>query len=54
MMKWVATVMWAFSAFAGNLFTLVGLMGLVFFAGIGVKRFYDHLLYEEEPHEDQH
>lgn len=53
MMKWIEALMWAATRIAGNVCTAAGLVGLMLFAGIGIVKFYDHLLYEEDFHEDQ-
>lgn len=53
MFDWVAPLMWGLCRIIGDTFTFIGLVGLAGFAGIGIKRFYDRILYEEEPYENQ-
>lgn len=53
MFEWVVPLMRTVTRIAANVCTAAGLLGLILFAAIGIVKFYDHLLYEEDFHEDQ-
>ena len=53
-LQWLEALMWWLYSAIANTLTVVGLVGLLWFSGMAIKRFNEKLTYEEDlPHEDQ-